>query len=195
MELQEVINPGLAIWITQYNQHRLLPPIRIADGIAIDGYHGFGDNQTRFFDGELALLSLEGKIIQHLSISNTHFSREGFKWLIGDTESLLQVPFLISSYLTIQIIFDGFVEIEDDQKVIDFSEPDTYIYAVGTRDWFGVMAVKGNNKAHLTAFSQYKNIKVLDNDKILSFEWDCPVSRIKVVQNALIKSKHNILFT
>ena len=86
-----------------------------------------------------------------------------------------------------QIIFDGLVEIKDDQKVIDFSEPDACIYPVGTRNWFAVMAVKGNNKAHLTAFSTYKNLKVSDNDEIWSFEWDCPVSRIKIVQNALIK--------
>jgi hypothetical protein len=49
------------------------------------------------------------------------------------------------------------------------------------------MTVIGNNKAHLTAFSTYKNLKVLDNDEIWSFEWDCLVSRIQIVQNVLIK--------
>ncbi len=187
MEQQEVINLGLAIWITDYNQYKLSPPIWKADGIAIDAYHGFGDNETRFFDGEAILLSSENKIIQPLSISNIHFSHEGFKWLIGGTERLTQTPFLIASDLTMQIIFDGLVEIKDDQKVIDFSEPDACIYPVGTRNWFAVMVVKGNNKAHLTAFSPYKNLKVSDNDEIWSFEWDCLVSRIKIVQNALIK--------
>ncbi len=187
MEQEEVINRGLAIWITDYNQHKLLPPVWKADGIAIDAYHGFGDNQTRFFDGEVALLTLENKVIQRLSISNVHFSREGFKWLIGGTERLPQTPFLISSNLTIQIIFDGLVEIEDDKKVIDFSVSDDYIYPVGTKDWFAIMAVKGDSKAHLTAFSTYKNLNISDNDELWSFEWDCPVSRIRIVQNALIK--------
>ena len=85
------------------------------------------------------------------------------------------------------MIFDGLVEIKDDKKVIDFSEPDADIYPVGTKDWFAVMAVKGDNKAHLTAFSTDKNLKVSDYDEIWSFEWNCPVSRIKIVQNALIK--------
>jgi hypothetical protein len=187
MEQEEVINLGLAIWITEYNQYQLLPPVWKADGTAIDAYHGFGDNDTRFFDGEVVLLSLENKIIQHLSISNVHFSREGFKWLIEGTERLPQAPFLISSNLTMQIIFDGLVEIKDDRKVIDFSDSDTCIYPVGTKDWFAVMTVIGNNKAHLTAFSTYKNLKVVDNDEIWSFEWDCPVSRIQIVQNVLIK--------
>jgi hypothetical protein len=48
------------------------------------------------------------------------------------------------------------------------------------------MIVKGWNLAHLTAFSPYKNLTVLDNDEIWSFEWDCPVSRIQIVQNTLI---------
>lgn len=187
MEREEVINLGLAIWITEYSKYKQLPPVWKADGIAIDAYHGFGDNETRSFDGEAALLSLENKIIQGLSISNAHFSREGFKWLIGGTECLPQTPFLITSDPTMEIIFDGLVEIQDDKKVIDFSEPDTCIYPVGTRNWFAVMTVKGNNKAHLTAFSTYENLKVSDNDEIWSFEWDCPVSRIKILQNALIK--------
>lgn len=187
MEREEVINRGLAIWITDYNQHKLLPPVWKADGIAIDAYYGFGDNETRFFDGEVALLSLENKIIQHLSISSVHFSREGFKWLIGGVDHLPQTPFLISSDLTIQIIFDGLVEIKDDKKIIDFCDPDAYIYPVGTKDWFGIMAVKGDSKAHLTAFSTYKNLKISDNDELWSFEWDCPISKIRIVQNALIK--------
>ena len=192
MEQEEVINPGLAIWVTEYNQYKLLPPVLKAEGIAIDGYYGFGDNQTRFFDGEVVLLSLENKIIQHLSISNVHFSREGFKWLIGGTEQLPQTPFLISSDLTIQIIFDGLVEIKDDKKVIDFSESDADIYPVGTKDWFAVMVVKGDNKAHLTAFSTYKNLKVSDNDEIWSFEWDCPVSKIKIVQRPCYKATMSV---
>ncbi len=187
MEQEEVINPGLAIWITQYNQHKLLPPVWKAEGVAIDGHHGFGDNQTRFFDGEVVLLSLKSKIIQRLSISNAHFSRGGFKYLIGDTERLPQKPFLISSYLTLQIIFDGLVQIKDDQEVIDFSEADAYNYAVGARNWFAIMTVKGDNLANLTAFSPYKNLTVLDNDEIWSFEWDCRVSIIQIVQNALVQ--------
>ncbi|BAZ09836.1 hypothetical protein NIES4071_16490 [Calothrix sp. NIES-4071] len=187
MEQEEVINPGMAIWITEYNMYKPSPIVWKADGIAIDAYHGFGDNETRFFDGEAVLLSLENKIIQRLSTSITHFSREGFKWLIKGTERLPQTPFLITSDPTMQIIFNGIVEIKDDQKVIDFSEPDACIYPVGARDWFAVMAVKGNNRAYLTAFSPHKNLKVLDNDEIWSFDWDCPVSRIKIAQNALIK--------
>ncbi|GJD16117.1 hypothetical protein RIVM261_010730 [Rivularia sp. IAM M-261] len=187
MEQEEVINPGLAIWITEYKMYKSSPVVWKADGIAIDAYHGFGDNESRFFDGESVLLSLENKIIQRLLISHTHFSREGFKWLIEGTERLPQAPFLITSNPSIQIIYDGLIEITDDHKVIDFSEPDACIYPVGTRNWFAVMTVKGNNRAYLTAFSTYKNLRVLDNDEIWSFEWDCPVSKIKIVQNALIR--------
>ncbi|MBW4602025.1 MAG: hypothetical protein KME29_21230 [Calothrix sp. FI2-JRJ7] len=187
MEQEEVINPGLAIWITECNLYKVLPSVWKADGIAIDAYHGFGDNETRYFDGEAVLLSLENKIIQRLSISNTHFSREEFQWLIQGTEHLPQTPFLITFHPKMQIIFDGLVEIKDDQKVIDFSEPDACIYPVGTKYWFAVMTVKANNRAYLTAFSTYKNLKVSDNEEIWSFEWDCLVSRIEIDQNVLIK--------
>jgi hypothetical protein len=186
MEQEEVINLGLAIWITEYNQYKRSPPVWKADGIAIDACYGFGDNETRFFDGEAVLLSLENKKIQHLSVSNVHFSSEGFKWLIEGTDSLPQTPFLITSDLTVQVIFDGIVEVKDDEKVIDFSEPDTCIFPVGNRDWFAVMKVKGHSKVHLTAFSPYKNFQVSDNDEIWSFDWNCLVTRIKIVENALI---------
>lgn len=183
MEQQEVINPGVAIWVTEYSLHNKSPLVWKSSGIPLDGYHGFGDNKTRYFNGEVVLLASTNKSVQYLSISNAHFSREGFKWLIREAESLLQPPFLISSDLVIQNIFDGYIEISEDKEVINFYDPDGYSYAVATRYWFGVMTIEENNKVHLIAFSPNKNVTVLDKDELWSFEWDCPICKIKLLRS------------
>lgn len=190
MEQEKVINPGLAIWVIEYNLHKPSPPIWKADGIAFDDYHGFGDNKTRHFDGDVVLLSGDNKTIESLSISSAHFSREGFKWLLREAESLPKPPFLISSDQAMQIIFDGDVEISEEREVIDLSEPNDYVHPVGTRDWFGIMAIKGDNKVHLVAFSPNKDVTVWQDDEVWSFEWDCPVGRIKNVQNFRLEKSH-----
>lgn len=183
MEQEEVINPGLAIWVIEYSLHKPSPPVWKADGIVFDGYHGFGDNKTRYFDGEVVLLSGDNKTVESLSVSSAHFSREGFKWLLTGVERLPKPPFLISSDLSVQIIFDGDVEISEEREDLDFSEPNDNIYPVGTRDWFGIMTIKGHNKVNLVTFSRKKDVTVSQGDEVWSFEWDCPVGKIKNVQN------------
>jgi hypothetical protein len=183
MDQERVINPGLAIWVTEYSLYQLSPLVWKVDGIALDAYHGFGDNKTRYFNGKVVLLSREIKIIQNISISRVHFSRDGFKWLIRETEELLQAPFLISSDLTIKIIFDGNVEISEDYEVVDFSVPDDYFYPVVTRDWFGVMEIKGGNKARIIAFSPKTDVKVSTDDEVWSIDWDCSIGKVKIISN------------
>jgi hypothetical protein len=182
MEQEKVIKPGLAIWVTEYNLYKPSPQVWKVDGIALDAYHGFGDDETRYFDGQVVLLSLEKKLIQHVSISRIHFSREGFKWLLEETEHLLQPPFLISSNLATQIIFNGNVEISEDREDVDFSIADDLLYPIGTRDWFGILKRKGNKKAHLIAFSPNKDVVVLPEDELWSFDWDCSICKIRISQ-------------
>lgn len=179
MEREELINPGLAIFVMECNLREPSPFGWIADGTPIDGYHGFGDDEIRSFDGEVALLSFENKLIQYISISLMHFSRGGFKWRINETEFLPQPPFLISSDLAIEIIFNGNVEMSESPEDFNFSEPDSYVYSVATRNWFGIMKLEGDNQVHLVAFSSKKDVTVAVEDELWTFEWDCLFGTIK----------------
>lgn len=180
MEQEEVINLGLAIWVVEYSLHKSSPPVWKADGVALDGYHGFGDSKSRYFDGEVVLLSSHDKFVQHLSVSSAHFSRGGFKWLIRGAECLPETPFLITGDLAIQIIFDGYVQVSETQDVIDTSELQGYMYCVAARNWFGVMRVKDNQKVHLLAFSS-NNVTVSEEDDVWSPEWDCLIGKLKII--------------
>ena len=181
MERKEVINPGLGIWIVEYNLHKPSPPVWKADGVGIDGFHGFGDENTRSFNGKVSLYSGE-KVIRDVSIWLSHFSRQGLKWILEGGQSLPEPPFLISG-TEVSMIFDGEVEISGDEEVVDYSATDDYTYPIGTRDWFGVMKVKKTQKMHLTAFSIKKDVMVSKEDKLWSFEWDCPAGRIETVKS------------
>lgn len=178
MEERKVINPGLAIWVIESSLYQDEPQIWKVDGIAIDGEYGFGNNCVREFDGEVVLLSHEEKLVENLSIYNAHFSREGFKWLLKTNHSVPKTPFLISSDLAIKIIYDGLVEInKDDELAVD----EGYIHPVGSQDWFGVMRTDTNRNSHLLAFSSKENVTLKEYDYLWSFEWDCPIGRIKII--------------
>jgi hypothetical protein len=177
--VQRIIDPKLAIWIVNYSLHNLFPCTWKAEGFALDGYHGFGDSITRKYKGELVLISLYDREFKYLSLSKAHFSREGFKWLIQGTEHLPETPFLISSDLGLQIIFNGFVKIDAKQEVIDLSEPEKWVYSVSSISWFGVMTVHENERVNLVAFSSKQGVEVSIGDKLWSFEWDCSAGEIQ----------------
>lgn len=178
MERKEVINPGLGIWVVEYNLQKPSPPVWKADGVGIDGFHGFGDENSRFFNGKVSLLHSREKAIRDVSIWLSHFSRQGLKWILEGGQSLPEPPFLISG-TEVSMIFDGEVELSGDEEVVDYSAEENYTYPIGTRDWFGVMEVKETQKMHLVAFSIKKDVMVLKEDELWSFEWDCPAGQIK----------------
>lgn len=181
MEPNLVINPGVAIWVTESSLYENLS--WKVSGTAIDGYHGFGSEMTRYFDGEVILLSSKIRLIQNIAIAEVHFSREGFKWVIENIKSLPDIPFLISADLEVQMIFNGWAEVIEDSGEIDFSDTnDFYIYPVGTKDWFGILEVQGNKRVHLVAFSSKKDVEIIEEDEIWSFEWDCFLCKIKLLK-------------
>ena len=180
MGYEEVINPRLAIWVASYDLYSKSPLVWKAEGYAIDGYHGFGNSKTRYFTGMLSLISVKKqKLTQYLSVSSVHFSHEGFKWLIKSAEKLPQTPFLISSDLGLEIIFDGYVIMNKEQDLINLSEPEDWVYSVSSESWFGVMKVKENERVHLIAFSSNNSARVSRKDQLWSFEWDCSAGVIE----------------
>lgn len=181
MVLQEVIDPGLAIWIVECSLSKLSPPVWTVDGFSLDGYHGFGSNRDRYFDGEVALLTLKGKFVQHLLIGRIHFSRGGFKWRIEEVESLPEPPFLVSGNLATEIIFNGCVQLNDTQDTINEFEPDCYSYCVATKSWFGLMTPKEHQKVHLLAFSPNQETKVSEDDEVWSPEFDSLIGKLKLL--------------
>ncbi|MDY6936727.1 MAG: hypothetical protein SWY16_03590 [Cyanobacteriota bacterium] len=178
-------NPGLAIWVTESSLYKNSPRSWIVDGTAIDGNRGFGHERPRYFDGKAVLLTPEKKFVEkEFSIGEIHFSRAGFKWVIERASPLPPPPFLVSSDEKIQMIFNGEAEVVEDPGEVDFFDTeDFYCYPmpIGTRNWFGVWAIKGNKKVHLVAFSSNKDAKIAEDEQLWSFEWECFLGRIRAI--------------
>jgi hypothetical protein len=177
MEREEATNPGLSIWVVEYDLYKSLPALWKLIGFAFDEYHGFGDKKIKSYEGEAALLSVSSKISLNIIVSTIHFSREGFRWVLEGTDILPKPPFLLTSNESTEVIFDGYIEISEDQDVIDLEEPDDYFYAVSSKNWFGIIHWV-EEKLHLIAFTQKDNSIVSENDELWTFEWDCPVGRL-----------------
>lgn len=186
MEWQEVINFGTSIWVTESSLLTYSPEVLRVNGTPIDGSHGFGNQNKKGYIGEVILLSPKYRSIQYLSIDRIHTTRNGWGWGIETTTSLPDPPFLISSDLATKIVFNGFIELLDNQDVIDDSQPDNYPYAVASKNYFGIITVKENKKIHLIAFSSKQNAIVTENDEIWTFEWDCSMGKIKPITKFLV---------
>lgn len=85
------------IWV---NSLSLSESGAILDGLAFDGDLGFGDDEVREFQGELALYSEAGKIVVDANLSTTHIAKKGTNWLL-DLKELPDAPFLLSNNLSL----------------------------------------------------------------------------------------------
>jgi hypothetical protein len=175
--------PKSGIWVTTYESlyAPFSPPWLVKSGLHFDGEHGFGDSNTDYFSGEALLLSRNSKMVQTLSVGRIHVQGLSWTWLIEDIECLPEAPFLISPDLSIQIIFDGYIGLSDEQDLICPDDPDDYGYAVVTANWVGVITVEAYGKFRLIAFSSHGKDCITDNEELWSFEYDCPAGHLKLL--------------
>jgi hypothetical protein len=174
----------LAIWVSKYeleNQDDTLFQWK-TDGIAMDGYHGFGSENVRGYSGMVQLISDKVNAVVFTEISQVHYSRQGFQWQIKSQEKLPDPPFLITDNLNMHVIFSGFVCLDEEQDIIDTHRQDGEYHSICADLWFGIATVKKERKVHLTAFSDNFQVKVNSGDSLYSPEYDCLMGKIVEVQ-------------
>ena len=91
------IREDVYIWVNDISESKAGV---ILDGFAFDGDFGFGGDDVREFQGELALYSEEGKNVIDSNLSTIHVEKKGTVWLLTAKE-LPAVPFLLSSNLSL----------------------------------------------------------------------------------------------
>jgi hypothetical protein len=178
-----VIN-NTAIWVTEIVEKEGTGQCLIK-GLAIDGDYGFGDEDTRSFEGQVALMSINDKKVIDARINTAHSTRiAGPLWSLrtGHHQDLLEPPFLITNILNLFILKNDSIELRLCSEAHDIlsSEGPGNIYPICTPTTFGILEYCSVDKYGLTVFTpnQASNLSFLNGETILFSEWDTPVGMI-----------------
>jgi hypothetical protein len=173
---------SLCIWVTNYEErespHNKCRYAWQMDCVPMDGEFGFGNQKGRYYEGNALIIDSCNSLVEPLSVSLAHFSRLGFKWVVEIDAELPKENFMITSALDTVVVFEGWMEIEGEEEVIDF-EYIGFIYSVDSRNWFGIITVKPGQQLHLLSFSKNSEATVKIDDELYSLEYDCPMGKIK----------------
>jgi hypothetical protein len=180
---QQYINTNqVCIWVTEFELVEQSPSnfILKLDGVAMDGGNGFGDETTREYSGDFLLINSQTSIMMSKSISLAHFSGQGSKWVMRNNCNLPTSSFLITSNLKAFLLFDGWIEIEAEDHVIDYEYMD-FLYPVQSQDWFGIITVGDQRKLRLVSFSDNAQVEICIGDDLYCPEYDDHLGKIKLI--------------
>jgi hypothetical protein len=180
-----VIN-NTAIWVTKIIEKEG-PGKWLIKGLAIDGDYGFGDEDTRSFEGRSVLISLSKRKIVDMRINTAHSTRiAGPLWFLKSVKAindLLTPPFLITNLLDLDMHKTDSVDLSlssEAQEIFNDDGPGN-IYPICTSTAFGILEYSSTGEYGVTIFTQSKasDISFLKDETILFSEWDIPVGIVR----------------
>jgi hypothetical protein len=149
-------------------------------GWQFDARNGFG-GEAFDYEGEVAIISREVKLIKSLYIGRYHSSSKSWGWSL-ETDELPEPPFIITSRLQTNLIFDGEIEMEFNEKgkemFLGKINPDWVGYPtgyaiLGSSGWFGeIITIEGSCSYQLRAYSDsieqadILNSEIITNDDV-----------------------------
>jgi hypothetical protein len=149
------VNLGVASWVektiltsTKSNSYKII-------GCSLDGWRGFGNQYDSSYLGKAIFISSFEKSIHDVYIYSSHVSNKGWMWNIETDGVMPEHPFLISSRLNLDIIFNGYIHLLPDRAIEDLRELNGNDFSspviVNAID-FGLLTVK-EKSIHLLIFS------------------------------------------
>lgn len=174
-----------AIWITEIVEKEDAG-LWLIKGLAIDGDYGFGDEDTRSFEGQAALISINDRKVIDVRINTAHSTRiAGPLWSLKSEKhmiDLLEPPFLITNILDLYMLKDDSIELRlssEAQDIISGDGPGN-IYPICTSTTFGILEYSSVGKYGLIVFTpnQASDLSFLRGETIIFSEWDTPVGMI-----------------
>jgi hypothetical protein len=176
---------GVGIWIYESEDLSELPTRYKFNAIGFDGEYGFGfeEKTKRYYDSNALLINSTSSSVTKISIAATHFSRQGYRWLIESENTLPDIPFLVTDNLETRLVFNGLVTLPQEQDVIDLEYPISPYYFVVSDNWFGILTVGDSRQIFLLGFSSGSEIIIVNGDKIWSPEYDCSMGAIFIHEN------------
>ncbi len=187
MELDMVINNKTVILATEIIEEEALNKW-LFRGMAFDGDFGFGDDTTRFYKGQVALISSNRKEIIEAEVYAVHSTRiPAPLWLVNIGNCSIKLPnppFLLTSILESYIFLHDYIELAPSAEAekIFYRDGVGDIYPICASSWFGIVEYKENNRFILTAYSANEdfNANSFTNENLIFSEWDVPVGLIKL---------------
>jgi hypothetical protein len=187
MDYQEATKfNGLGIWVVENElmcQSDRLYTSKV-NGFGMDGIHGFS-NKDRNYNGIVLLINSRIKLEKQLLISLSHFSGQGLRWVLEFEDELPTSPFLITDNLDVNVIFDGYIRLGEDQDVIDFDNSTNLNYSIISDNWFGIATVEADRVdrcVRLLAFSKNSQKMINTGDNLYSPEYDCSMGKIEGIE-------------
>jgi hypothetical protein len=149
------VNLGVASWVEKITLTSTKPNSYKVIGCSLDGWRGFGNQYDSSYIGKVVFISSLEKSIHDVSIYSSHISNKGWMWNIETDDTMPEPPFLISNRLSIDIVFNGYINLLPDRAVedlIDFNGNDFSSPVIVNAEDFGLLTIR-EKSIHLLIFS------------------------------------------
>ena len=111
------VNLGVASWVEKVTITSTKPNSYKIIGCSLDGWRGFGNQYDSSYIGKAIFISSLEKSIHDVNIYSSHVSNKGWMWNIEtDDNIILEPPFLVSSRLNIDVVFNGCIKLLPDRS-------------------------------------------------------------------------------